>query len=55
MIPPASVAPANLGESQLQFQLQFTRVQYRPRRYMHDGDLRWCTPVDVRVRRAADS
>ena len=40
---------------QLQFELQFTQIQRRPRRYVHDGDLRWCTSVDVRVRRAADS
>jgi hypothetical protein len=31
------------AEFQLQFELQFTCVQHYPRRYMHDGDLRWWT------------
>jgi hypothetical protein len=39
----------------LQFELQFTSVQHRPRRFKHDGDLHWWTLVDVRKRRAADS
>jgi hypothetical protein len=40
---------------QLQFELQFTSVQDGPRRYMHDGDLHWCTRVDMLARKAADS
>ena len=38
----------------MQFQLQFTKIQDRPQKYAHDSDLHWCTPVDVRVRRAGD-
>jgi hypothetical protein len=43
------------GKPPLQFALQFTCVQHRPRRYTPSRDLHRWTPLDVRKRRAADS
>jgi hypothetical protein len=40
---------------QLQFELQFALFQRDSRRFSGARDLRWCTPVNVRARRAADS
>jgi len=50
-------APGGVAAKQapLQFQLQFTRVQHRPWRFIQAGDLHGWTPVDVRKHRAADS
>jgi hypothetical protein len=56
--PKTGVAPHELLtglQSQLQFDLQCTCVQQRPRRYTPYRDLRQWTPVDVRKRRTADS
>jgi hypothetical protein len=53
MAPPG--ASRTLMAPQLQFELQFTRVQHRPWRSTHDGDMHWWTPMDVRKRKAADS
>jgi hypothetical protein len=44
-----------IAGAQLQFALQFTYVQHRPWRFTQDGDMHGWTPVDVRIRRAADS